>query len=212
VLPAVISFTFGAYRAWANEHSAFTSEVEKNAKPRLSIELVGAFFDVSKMFFTNEPLVHVYAYLKVTNLSSPETLIKNGTLVMTVGGARHKGTGDDNSVTGNAIEHVSDFRMGGEVTSPDVFGNTLSPFPRLKEAVNAEKPLRRGITVEGFVVFTFKGLMNWDKESQYVIPVTDAVFTLRDSFDGAHVLQVISLKIPQGTLTTAGAFAHKPSN
>ena len=49
--------------------------------------------------------------------------------------------------------------------------------------------------------------MDWDHESPYVIPTTDAVFTLRDSFDGANTLEEMFLKIPQGTLTTAGVFS-----
>lgn len=201
---AVIAFTFGAYRAWANENEALADELEKNSKPLLNIELAGTFFDVSKVPNKNQLQVHVYAYLKVTNLNSPETLIKDGTLVMTVDGMRCKGVGDDSSIKGNAVEHISNFRVGGEVLRADVFGNTLSPFPRIVSRVNAETSLRRGIPQEGFFVFTFADLMDWNHESPYLMPVTDAVVTLRDSFDGLHRLEATSLNIPQGTLTTTG--------
>jgi hypothetical protein len=203
---AIASFSFGAYRAWMNEHESLVRELEKNSKPLLKIELGGTFFDVSKIPNQNALQAHVYAYLRVTNLSSPETLIKDGTLVMTVEGSRYKGVGDDSSTKGNALEHISDFRLNGEITTADVFGNSLSPFPRLLSVVNAEKPIRRGITQEGFFVFTFTDLMDWNRENPYTMPVNDAVFTLRDSFDGAHTLEVTSLNIPQGTLTNSGRF------
>ena len=206
LLAAAVFFTFGAYRGWASEHEAFTNEVEKNGKPLLNIELMGCSFDVSKILNKNELQVHVYAYLKVTNLNSPETIIKDGTLVMAVDGNRHRGVGDDNSVKGNAIEHFGEFQVGGEVLTADVFGNTLSPFPRLLSAVREDRSLRRGITQEGFVVFTFANPLDWDRESPYIIPVTDAVFTLRDSFDGMHTVEVMSLKIPEGKLTNSGSF------
>jgi hypothetical protein len=204
---AAVFFSFGAYRAWATEHDALSCEREKNAKPLLKIELAGALFDVFRVPHRNEIQVRVLAYLKLTNLNSPETLIRDGTLVMAVDGTRHKGIGDDDSVNGNAIEHVSAFRIGGEIKSPDVFGNTLSPFPRLQESVNAEKPLRRGITREGFFTFTFPNLKDWnreDPEHPYTMRVTDAVFTLSDSFGGRHSLQLMFLDIPQGTVTTVG--------
>ena len=140
----------------------------------------------------------------MTDLNSPETLLKDGTLVMGVEGKRYKGMGDDISIKGDTIEHVSDFRIGGEVFTADVFGNTLSPFPRLQSVVNAETPLRRGITQEGFFVFTFADLKDWNRETPYTMPVADAVFTLRDSFDDLHQLEVKFLNIPQGTLTTTG--------
>jgi hypothetical protein len=209
ILAAVVSFSFGAYRAWANEHESLVQEFEKNSKPLLKVELRGTFFDVSRIPNKNALQAHVYAYLRVTNLRSPETLIKDGTLEMTVEGSRYWGVGDDGSAKGNAIEHVSDFRLDGEITTADVFGNTLSPFPRLLSVVNAEKPLRRGITQEGFFVFTFTDLMDWNRDNPYTMPVNDAVFTLRDSFDGTHTLEVTSLNIPQGTLTSSGAFLKK---
>jgi len=202
MLAAAVSFAFGAYRAWLNEHIALVVEREENSRPLLKIELTGSFFDVSKMPNKNELQVHVCAYLRVTNLNSPETLIKDGTLVMSVERARYKGVGDDISVKANAIEHISDFRIGGELAKADVFGNTLSPFPRLMSRVNAEMPLRRGISQEGFFVFTFTDHFDWDHENPYLMPVTDAVFALRDSFDGVHQLEVRILNIPEGVLTT----------
>ena len=210
VLAAALSFAFGAYRAWANEHKAYTDEVEKNTKPLLRIELKGSFFDISPVpeKQTLDLLIRVYAYLKVTNLNSPETIIKDGTLEMTVGGVRYKGIGDDKSIKGNAIEHISDFRIGGEVTTTDVMGkNTLSPLIRLTSNLNANRPLKRGITQEGFIVYSFgNAKIDWDHENPYVMPVTDLVLTLRDSFDGVHSLEAKSLNIPSGMIQTSGAF------
>ena len=210
VLAAALSFAFGAYRAWANDHKAYMDEIEKNTKPLLKIELKASFFDISKVpdKQTLNLLIHIYAYLKVTNLTSPETVIKDGTLEMTVGGTRYQGIGHDKSVKGNAIEHISNFRIGGELTTTDVFGrNTLSPVKRLTSVVNADSPLKRGITQEGFFVYTFTdAAIDWDHENAYVMPVTDLVFTLRDSFDGVHSLEVESLDIPQGIIQTSGTF------
>ena len=209
---AAVFFALGGYRAWANEHNAFVAEAIRNINPLLRIELVGCFFDVSKVPNKQELQTHVYAYLRVTNLTSLETLIKDGTLVMTVDGTRHKGKGDDVSIKGNAIEHISDFKVGGEVLANDVFGNTLSPFSRLLSVVTSDSPLRRGITKEGFFVFTFVNPIDSNHETPYMMPVTDAVFTLRDSFDGLHDLQMNILNIPQGTLTTTGTAFSKPHN
>lgn len=44
ILTAAVAFTFGAYRAWASEHEAYTNEVEKNASlpvpvPRFDIHV-----------------------------------------------------------------------------------------------------------------------------------------------------------------------------
>lgn len=213
---AAVSFCFGAYRAWASEHEALTREVGKNVKPLLKIELAGSLFDVAKVPHRNELQVHVFAYLKVTNRHDPETLIKDGTLVMTVDGTRYVGKGDDNSVKGNAIEHVSGLRIGGEVAGKDVFGgNTLSPLRRLLDTVNADNPLRRGITREGFFVFTFTDLQDWNRSNDpettnpYLIRVSDFVLTLRDSFDGEHTLERMFLDIPQGRLTTVALFPRK---
>ena len=93
----------------------------------------------------------------VTNVNASETLISDGTLVMSVDGRRYRGTGGDIAVTGNALEHVSEFKLGEEVPT-EVFGNTLSRFPTLLLAVNPEAPLRRGITREGFHVQRSHGL------------------------------------------------------
>ena len=156
---------------------------------------------------TQDTLIRIYAYLKVTNLSIEETIIKDGTLEMTVGGIRYKGVGDDNTAKGNVIEHRSTFQIGGEKPKTNVFDNTISPFQRLLSKVNIEKPLRRGLPQEGFVVFNFgNAAMDWDKEKEYVMPVTDVVLTLKDSFDGTHTIEGKSLEIPSGFLQTSGAF------
>ena len=201
VLAAGVFFAIGAYDAWASADNALAREIDKNTKPLLKIELVRAFFDVSKVANENQLQTHVYAYLKVANLNTPATLIKDGSLVLTLEGRRYKGFGDDATRTGNALEHVSDFKLGGEV-SKDIFGNTLSQFPRLMFKVNAEKPLQRGITQEGFFVFIFSDLHDWNREEPYLIEATDAVLSLRDSFDGLHSVESMFLKIPNGVLTT----------
>jgi hypothetical protein len=207
VLVAAVSFTLGAFRAWANDHEAYENEVAKNARPRLMIELAASFFDLSRLPNTNDIQVHVLAYLRVTNLNSPETLIKDGTLVMTVGDIRYKGNGDDISVKGNAIEHVSGFRLGGEVLT-EVFGNTLSPFPRLLSVVTVESPLRRGITREGFIVFTFTNQMDWEGNKD-IMSAADVVITLRDSFEGFHTYEKMLLEIPHGAITNSGRYSVK---
>lgn len=205
VLAAGVFFAVGAYGAWASADDALAHEIDKNTKPLLKIELVRAFFDVSKVADQNQLQTHVYAYLKVTNLNTPATLIKNGSLVLTVAGKRYKGFGDDTTRTGNALEHISDFRLGGEAAT-EIFGNTLSQFPRLMSKVTAEKPLQRGITLEGFFVFTFPDLADWNREEPYLIETTDAVLSLRDSFDGVHSVEAMFLNIPNGVLTTSGRF------
>jgi len=176
VLAAGVFFAIGAYDAWASADNALTREIDKSTKPLLKIELVRAFFDVSRVANQNQLQTHVYTYLKVTNLNTPVTLIKDGSFVLTVDGRRYKGFGDDATRTGNALEHVSDFRLGGEA-SIEVFGNTLSQFPRLMSRVNAEKPLQRGITLEGFFVFTFPDLHDWNREELYLVEAADAVLT-----------------------------------
>lgn len=197
VLAAGITFAFGSYRAWAGEF-------EMNTEPVLKIELTGAFFEVSHMPHSQDTLIRIYAYLKVTNLSIQETIIKDGTLEMTVGGVRYKGVGDDMTAKGNVIEHHSTFQIGGEKPKTNVFGNTISQFPRLLSKVNIDKPLRRGLPQEGFVVFNFgNAAMDWDKENLYVMPVADVVLTLRDSFDGTHSIEGKSLEIPSGFLQSS---------
>jgi hypothetical protein len=205
VLAAGVFFAFGAYDAWRSADSALAQEVGKSTKPLLKIELVRAFFDVSKVGNQNQLQTHIYTYLKLTNLTAPATLIRDGSLVLTVDGGRYTGIGHDATTTGNALEHVTDFKLGGEA-STDVFGNTLSQFPRLTSRINAENPLQRGITQEGFFVFAFPDLADWNREQPYLMEATDAVLSLRDSFDGMHSVQLMHLKIPNGVLTTSGRF------
>jgi hypothetical protein len=210
VLVGAAFFAFGSYTAWERKQEALTKEIEKNTKPSLNVELKGAFFDNSKMP-NNELQTHIYAYLKVTNINDPETLIKDGALVMTVGGNRHKGFGDDSSVKGNVIEHISNFRIGGEKRNADVMGNTFSPFPKLLLSVNAGNPLRRGITQEGFIVFTFSTSIYWSPEesSDSIMPASEIYLTLRDSFNGVHGIEQMLLKIPAGRVATeTGLFSH----
>jgi len=206
MLIAALAFAFGAYRAWATEHEAYQSEVAKSTKPSLQIEMAGVFFDVSPNPDVQQLQVrlHIYTYLRVTNLTNAGTIIKGGYLVMTVGGSQYKGTGDDKGIQGNVLEHISDFRIGGETTNTDVFGKTMrSPFKRLTSVVNSNNPLERGITQEGFVVFTFTDQsIHWDRENTYLMPVSDFVLTLRDSFDCLHEYQAIILKIPEAHLKT----------
>jgi hypothetical protein len=199
-------FCYGACAAWSNEHDAHIHEIEKNLKPLLQIELLGSFFDVSKMPNKNELQVHVYAYLRVTNTGHPDTLIKNGTLTMTVGGNRHTGAGEDISVKGNSIKHVSNFKIGGEVANADVFGNTFSPFPKLFSRVTPGNPLRRGLSQEGFFTFTFPESMNWDCSNPYVMPATDVTIHLTDSFNGEHAIHQDDLSIEEGKLQMSGLF------
>lgn len=203
VFIGVLAFTFGAYRAWASEHEIYESEVAKNSRPSLRIEMPGVFFDISTPPVQKlVVLLHVYAYLRVTNLTPTETTIKDGYLTMTVGGVRYKATGDDIVVQGKNLEHISDFRAGGETITSDIFGkHLLTPFKRLMSVVNSTSPLKRGIPQEGFFVFTFTDQkIDWDHESSYNIPVTDFVLTLRDSFDGHHEHQVTILNIPESHL------------
>jgi len=199
LLIAAIAIAFGAYRAWA-------AQSETNTKPNLKIELTGALFEVSHMPHTQDTLIRIYAYLKVMNLSTQETIIKDGSLEMTVGGIPYKGVGDDISAKGSSIEHHSTLQIGGEKPKTNIFDNTISPFPRLLSEVNAEKPLRRGIPREGFFVFSFgNAAMNWSHENEYVMPVTDVLLTLKDSFDGSHSIEGKSLEIPSGFLQTSKA-------
>jgi len=211
ILTAAVAFTFGAYRAWASEDDAHTSATQKTDKPSLNIELVGAFFDTEKVEGTNALQVLVLAYLKVTNLNFAETLIKDGVLEMTVEGVRYKGAGDNSAVKGNSIEHVTDFRIGGEV-SAKLFNGTISPFVRLLSKVNAETPLRRGISQEGFFVFTFTDQLDWSRENPYLIPVTEATLSLRDSFDGIHSIELEPFNIPNGVLTKVARIPRSELN
>lgn len=205
VLAAGVFFVVGAYDAWLSADKAFARESAKSIQPLLRIELVRAFFDVSKSENRNELQTYIYAYLKVTNLNTPETLIEDGSLVLTVDGKRYKGIGNDASKIGNALEHVTDFKLGGEVTT-EVFGNTLSQFPRLMSKVTADMPLRRGITQEGFIVFAFPDLHDWNRDEPYLIRATDTVLSLRDSFDGQHSVELMFLNVPNGVLTSSGRF------
>jgi hypothetical protein len=204
VFIGALAFAFGAYRAWASEHEAFENELAKNAKPSLKIETPGVFFDISTPPDVQKLVIrlHVYAYLRVTNLTPTDTTIKDGYLVMTVGGVQYKALGDDIDVQGNALEHISTFRTGGETTTSDIFGkHTLTTFKRLMSVVNSTSPLKRGIPQEGFFVFTFTDQsIDWDHGSSYSIPVADFVLTLRDSFDGHHEHQVTVLNIPESHL------------
>jgi hypothetical protein len=122
--------------------------------------------------------------------------------MMTVGGSQYNGMGDDRGIQGNVLEHITDFKIGGETTTTDVFGKTIrSPFKRLASVVNSNNPLTRGITQEGFVVFTFTDQsMDWDHENTHLMPVSDFVLTLRDSFNGLHEYQAMILKIPEAHL------------
>lgn len=176
---AALAFAFGAYRAWATEHEAYRNEVARNTKPSLQIEMKGVFFDVSSDPDVQQirVRVHIYAYLRVTNLTIPEAIIKDGYLVMTVGGSQYKGMGDDKAIQGNALEHISDFKLGGEIIRTDVFGKTtLSPFKRLTSVVSSNNPLKRGITQEGFVVFTFTDhSIDWDHDNTSLMHVSDFV-------------------------------------
>jgi len=207
MLIATLGFAFGAYRAWATEYEAHQSEAAKNIKPSLQIEMAGVFFDLSPNPDVQQLQVrlHIYTYLRITNLNNPGTIIKDGYLVMTVGGCQYKGIGDDIGVQGNALEHISDFKIGGETTITDVFGKTTrSPFKRLSSVLNSNNPLKRGITQEGFIVFTFTGTsIDWDHQNTHLMPVSDFVLTLRDSFDGLHEYQAMILNIPEAHLKTA---------
>jgi hypothetical protein len=197
VLTAGIAFAFGAYLAWADEF-------EKNTEPILKIELAGSFFEVSRMPHSQDTLIRIYAYLKVMNLSIQETVIKDGTLEMTVGGIRYKGVGDDMTAKGNVIEHHSTFQITGEKPKTNVFDNLISPFSRLLSKVNIDKPLRRGLPEEGFVAFSFgNALMDWDEVNPYIMPATDVVLSLRDSFDRTHSIEEKSLEIPSAFLQSS---------
>ncbi len=206
VLAAGASFVGGAYYAWLNADKALAQQICKSALPQLRIELVRAFFDVSPLpGFKLQ--VHIYAYLKVTNQNPPETLIKAGALAITVAGKQYVGNGDDVSKSGNALEHVTDFRLGGEAAT-EVFGDTLSRFPRLLSSVTPETPLRRGITQEGFFVFAFPGLHDWNCDERHLLRVTDAELSITDSFDAKHPVHFKSLNIANGVLIDSGRFRH----
>lgn len=111
---AAICFAVGAYMAWSAEADKLDEERAKNQKPLLKVELIAAFFDVSKVPGTQDAQVHVYAYLRVANLNDAPTLIKSGVLRMVVGGVEHTGRGDDSGVAGNWLEHNSGFRLGAK--------------------------------------------------------------------------------------------------
>ena len=205
VLLAAVFFAVGAYGAWRKTEQSLQRETAKSIQPQLRVELIRAFFDVCKSENNNELLTYIYAYLKVTNLNTPETVIKDGSLVLTIEGKRYKGTGDNATKTGNALEHVTDFKLVGE-GSTEVFDNILSRFPRLM-LQNAAEPLRRGIPQEGFIVFVFPELLDWNRDEPYLIRTTDAVLSLRDSFNGQHSTDLMLLNISNGILTNSGRFA-----
>lgn len=198
LLVGPLLFAFGAYMAWSTEHERWKAEIERNTKPDLRIELLATFFDVSKLPGTNDSRIHIYAYLRVTNASQPETLITGGRMNLMVGGAQYSAKGDDISRQGGYIEHNSIFRLGGE-RKREVFGEVFTPVQRLIASVNRENPLRRGIHQDGVIVFTYQGVMDWG-ENQYVMEATDVRVTLTDSLGQSHTLPVGNLSIPCGTL------------
>lgn len=160
-----IFFAVGAFLAWSGEHDKLNAEFAKNSTPSLRIELLATFFDVSPIPHTRELQTHVYAYLRVTNLRESATLIKSGTLTLTVGGQEYIGHGDDVSKEGRFVEHTTDFKLGGEKEEP-FMGGTYTPIHRLLTSITAENPLRRGIHREGYMVFTFRDPLDWDHENR----------------------------------------------
>ncbi|HLH36133.1 MAG TPA: hypothetical protein VKX41_15790 [Alloacidobacterium sp.] len=207
ILLAGVFFCFGAYNAWSNEHDALVQASEKNSKPSLQIELLAAFFEVDPVPDKKDLQVHVYTYLRVTNLTAPEALIRDGSLTISVLGIQYKGLGDDARRMGNALEHVSDFRIGGEMISSDAFANTLSPFIRLLSNVNANRPLRQGLTQEGFVAFAFPEIERWTADqdhAQYGMDAPDIDLCLRDSYGGLHSVHIPNLRIEGGSLQNVG--------
>jgi len=194
---AALCLLIACYRAWRDEHTALEDEIAKNQKPELKIELLASFFEVSPHPSQNLQ-VNIYAYLRVTNVREPATLIKSGTMTMTVNGIMHTGNGDDVSRTGAYILHNTDFKVGDETkgTFPGVF----SKVQRLLPSIGSENPLQRGVHREGLVVFAFPGVMDWNPEYQPTLAASDLCLTLVDSFDGRHTLKGNELNIFTGTI------------
>jgi hypothetical protein len=199
---APLFFAVGAYLAWSAERDKWEEERSKNQKPELSIDLMAAFFDTYQPPSTHDLWIHVYAYLRVANLREPPTLIKQGSLTMTVGGVKHTGKGDDVSISGGWLEHNSAFKLGGEKKG-SVFSETYTPVRRLTSDVNWEYPLVRGVHRDGIVVFTFQSQMDWDKENPYTMSATHVRLSLTDTFDQQHSVTIDRLDIPNGTLQNA---------
>src|SRR5713226_3717965 len=80
VFIAALFFCVGTYLAWSEERDQYEREVATNAKPDLQLELLAAFWDPTRIPGTNELQLNIYAYMRVTNLREPETLIKSGSL------------------------------------------------------------------------------------------------------------------------------------
>lgn len=205
VLAAGVFFTLGAFTAWLNIDRELRLEKSPHVGARLHIELVRAFFDVSKVENRNVLQLHIYTYLRVTNMNPIDTLIKSGAIELTVEGKQYRGSDDDVSRVGNSLEHVTDFKLGGE-TSTEVFGNTLSRFRRLMNRLGTEQTLKQGITREGFIAFLVPELHDWNRENPYLIEAANVVLTLTDSLGGRHSVENSELRIANGVLISSGRF------
>jgi hypothetical protein len=200
---APVFFAFGAYLAWSAERDELEKEMGKNQKPLLNIQLIKAFFDVSKIPGTQKIQVHIYTYLRVANLRETRTLIKGGVLTLVVGGVECTGQGDDVSVSGGWLEHGTPFRLGGEKTG-SVFSEVYTPVRRLTSDINWEYPLVQGVHRDGILVFTFQDQMDWDSGNPHMMNATHLSLSLTDTFDQQHSITIDKVDIPSGTL------AHNP--
>jgi hypothetical protein len=196
---AALFVAIGAYLAWSAERDKWEEEKAKNQKPLLTIELIAAFFDVSKIQGTQNLQVHIYTYLRVANLRDPCTLIKDGSLTLVVGGVEYTGKGDDVCKSGNWLGHNTKFRLGGEKIG-GVLSETFTPVRRLTSDINWEHPLVRGVHRDGIVVFTFQNQMDWEGENPHIMNATHIRLSLTDTFDQRHPITIDSLGIPNGTL------------
>lgn len=169
----------------------------------LKLPIQQAFFDVVLPPSSNDLLVQIHTFIKIANTGKIETVIDQADLVLSVEGIPFKGTLIRPGTT-NAIEHFTNFKIGGEI-STEVFQNTLSPFRPLARS-GTEQILRPGHIKEGFLTFSFPDLKNWSESSPYLIEATHATLSVHDSYGRSHSAKLLSLSIPNGIPRTDRRF------
>jgi hypothetical protein len=202
ILYAVLAFLaawFAAYRIWLREYNRAETELQRNALPELKIELLAIFWDVSKIGNTNDLQIHVHAYLRVTNVREPETIIKGTKLSLSVLDHQYSVANDPPDRTINFMAHNTQFRVGKDY--PDTYGiefETLSGVRPLLPQRGKREPLTRGMPVEGLVSYSIPRMQTRSTESSD-LPVKDVTITLVDSFDGEYFISKSAIDIPFGS-------------
>lgn len=185
----------------AREYQRAETEICRNERPELKIEIQSLLWDVSKEEKSNKLQVEIYAYLRVTNIRTTLTTLKGATLCIETLGHRYTASEkypDNPKENINTLSHSTNFRSGRDGHDDyDISHETISYVEPLMTRSGQEEPFERGIPQKGLLRFGIPGMKTKEGDSTE-LEATSLSITLTDSFDQQHSFLMGETVIPLG--------------